>query len=61
MTNNLKPYDFFAAPQALSHSAMNFPFGTSTEYRHSKEQNIPDREIWLVQTWILINNFPNGK
>lgn len=52
---------FFAAPQALSHSAMNFPFGTSTEYRHSKEQNIPDREIWLVQTWILINNFPNGK
>ncbi len=36
------------APQALSRAAMNFPLGTFAEYRHSKEQNIPAREIYRV-------------
>jgi len=39
------PRHAFVASQALFIFAMNFPFGKFTEYRHSKEQNIPDREI----------------
>ena len=41
--------------------AASFPFGIFSQDSYLAEKNIPDREIWLAQTLVRVNNFPNGK